>query len=399
MGQPDDDTPNSRRNRRAHRSRRRLRSAALVVGGVVLAALLTGSALAVTGVVDLSDESGGEPRSETADPGPTSTSAPRTGTSQPESAERECREPLTADDPLRLWIGGDSLAGSLGPSLGAMTGGTGVIQPVFLSKVSSGLASPEFFDWPERAAEQMLEVDPEVAVFIIGANDTSVAQGDAAAWRPEYQRTVDEMMMTLIGEGRRVYWVGAPVLGDDRTDEVEELNTVFRDIAKFHPEVAYVDAYALFSDPEGKYARSLPGPDGESVLVRADDGVHFTPEGGDRLAFEVFAQLDPRCAISTQAIEGEDKVVIEAEGSTRVPGTSRETGTTATTVGSGSAGSSPSGGTGSGSSTGTGSGSSTPTPTSPPATSPPPTSPPPTSPPPTSPPPTTPVPTTIIPAE
>src|SRR5262245_38142032 len=33
---------------------------------------------------------------------------------------RPCRAPLTADDPLRLWIGGDSLAGSLGPSLGTI---------------------------------------------------------------------------------------------------------------------------------------------------------------------------------------------------------------------------------------------------------------------------------------
>ncbi|MCP6769106.1 hypothetical protein NL529_30095, partial [Klebsiella pneumoniae] len=32
--------------------------------------------------------------------------------------EPKCRSPLTPTDPLRLWIGGDSLAGSLGPSLG-----------------------------------------------------------------------------------------------------------------------------------------------------------------------------------------------------------------------------------------------------------------------------------------
>ena len=50
-----------------------------------------------------------------------------------------CRSPLTTTDPLRLWIGGDSLAGSLGPALGTLTAATGVVAPVFDSR---GLERP-----------------------------------------------------------------------------------------------------------------------------------------------------------------------------------------------------------------------------------------------------------------
>ena len=72
---------------------------------------------------------------------------------------RNCR-PLSTTDPLRLWVGGDSLAGSLGPSLGKLAGATGVVQPYFDSRVSSGLADPGFFDWPTHATTEMARLEP-----------------------------------------------------------------------------------------------------------------------------------------------------------------------------------------------------------------------------------------------
>ena len=49
---------------------------------------------------------------------------------RPRSPVRQCRTLLDAPIPLRLWVGGDSLAGSLGPALGTIAGATGVVQPV-----------------------------------------------------------------------------------------------------------------------------------------------------------------------------------------------------------------------------------------------------------------------------
>jgi hypothetical protein len=69
------------------------------------------------------------------------------------------------------------------------------------------------------------------------------------------------------------------------------------------------------------------------VRVRAGDGVHFTPEGGDFLAGDVFKPLDTRCDLSAQAVPGMPKEVIETAGSSQVPGTRRTTtDTTATTT-------------------------------------------------------------------
>ena len=233
---------------------------------------------------------------------------------------------------MRLWIGGDSLAGSLGPSLGDLAGRTGVVQPVFDARVSSGLLSRGFLDWPKRGREDMLLYNPEVSVFIIGANDAkNIAKGTAsdARWRAQYAALVEEMLTVLRGNGRTVYWVGAPVMADtDYSQRVQGVNDVFREVAARHPDVTYVDAYSLFSGPDGSFASTLPVPGSGVARVRGADGIHFTPEGGDLLAQRVFEQLDPACKVTQQAVAGVTKPTIEAKGSTSVPGTRRGPSTT-----------------------------------------------------------------------
>jgi hypothetical protein len=316
----DDALPNPRRHRRVHARRRSRRRVWLVLVVVALVGIGTTAAFA-TGLVELDDSS---------KPVAARTPAPTVTTIAPPSM-LACR-PLATEDPLRLWIGGDSLAGSLGPSLGEIAAKTGVVQPVYYSKVSSGLTSSGFFDWPETAGKEMVKLHPEITVFIIDANDTSIVDS-SDDWDTEYATLVEEMMQVLIGPGRTVYWIGGPPFGDSRTDEVEALNDVARAVASQHPEVTYVDTFALFSDDDGDFAASLPSDvTGETVQVRAGDGVHFTPEGGDRLARAVFALVNAQCEVSAQADPSSPKRVIVTAGSSSIPGTSREPSVAPTTV-------------------------------------------------------------------
>jgi hypothetical protein len=262
-----------------------------------------------------------------------------TATTGARSAAEACRSDLSPDAPLRLWIGGDSLAGSLGPSLGAQTASTGVVQPVYDSRVSSGLSSPEFFDWPRHAIDEMARLNPEVVVFIIGANDwttprsTPTDASGAPAWRAEYAQQVETVLEALEGADTRerprpVYWVGSPPLQEKRKDAgVREVNAVAREVIAGHPTATYVDAYQLFSSPEGVYTASLAGPNGKAIRVRTNDGVHFTPEGGDVLGVAVYGPLDARCRLDAQSVVGAEKPVLQTKGSTQVPGTHRETAT------------------------------------------------------------------------
>lgn len=248
-----------------------------------------------------------------------------------------CREPLTSDDPLRLWIGGDSLAGSLGPALGEQVADTGVVLPTFDSRVSSGLSSPDFFDWPEHATEELARLETEVVVFIIGTNDYTTprqrpvdADGEPE-WKAQYAAEVEEMLDVLNGDEnvRPVYWIGAPTLQEDRKDSgAQQINDVARDVVEQHPEATYVDAYELFAGPDGGYAASLPDDDGDNVRVRAGDGVHLTPAGGELLGDAVFELLDERCNLGEQADPDNPQPVREAPGSGRAPGSGSGSSTT-----------------------------------------------------------------------
>ena len=233
-----------------------------------------------------------------------------------------CRAPLSSGDPLRLWIAGDSLAGSLGPELGEVTADTGVVAPTYDTRPSSGLSSPEFFNWPEHAREEIARIDPEVVVFIIGANDSGVAHDEtlddngAPAWRARYGALVDEMLNILGDDGRSVIWIGSPTLRDDeKNDGVRQLNEVASEVASLHARTTYVDAYTLFGDRSGDYTPTLPGEDGDPVRVRTSDGVHFTPAGGRYLAAHVFDILDQRCDIRGQADPQNPQPVRQSPGS------------------------------------------------------------------------------------
>jgi hypothetical protein len=316
---PSDDATTPNGYRRAQRARRRRIWQRSLVLGVIGALLVAGASFAVTGPLRDDDDSGTESRAVT-------TGAPASAAAA--ASEHPCRSPLNPAEPLRLWIGGDSLAGSLGPSLGELTGKSGVVQPVVDARDSSGLLSPEFVNWPKRGREDMFTYNPEVTVFIIGANDAKTLQEGAERdprWRAQYAALVDEMLAVLVGKGRAVYWVGAPVMADSAYSErVQAVNEVTREVAAKHPAVTYVDAYSLFSAPDGTYASTLTVPGGKVARVRGADGIHFTPEGGDLLAKTVVDRLDPACRIVQQAVQGVVKPTIEAKGSSSVPGSRRE---------------------------------------------------------------------------
>jgi hypothetical protein len=352
-----DDAEASRRVRRTWKKQQRIRRIATIAAGVLIAA---GFALFATETVRFGG--GDRPTFAGAVHAQPAASTSSTTTTLP---GRKCRAPLTDPDPLRLWVGGDSLAGSLGPSLGTIAGATGVVQPYFDSRVSSGLMSPTFFDWPTHAEKEMARLNPEIAVFIIGANDflapvtpvtssttTSIAPSTSAGvnpssaasantttspddpWKVDYAQRVEAMLATLSAPGRTVVWVGPPPFKNDHDNlAIQQISEISKAVIARHPDAVFVDDYAMFLDANGKYADRLPDANGNMISVRSGDGVHFTTEGGNQLARAVYGLIDAQCKITAQAVAGVTKQTIQTEGSTLVaPGSNnRQGGTVATT--------------------------------------------------------------------
>lgn len=260
---------------------------------------------------------------------PVATRAPSTtisvaGTSATTTPGLPCRSPLTTDTPLRLWIAGDSLAYSVGNGLGKKAANTGVVAPVYESRVSSGLASPGFFDWPKRVGEELPRLDPEVVVFVMGTNDWAVPQTtpvDASgqpAWKAAYAKQVQAMIDTLTADGRTLYWVGPPVLRDSKQEAgVKELTEVIRGVVDPHPQAEFFDLHDLLDAPDGTYTATADA-DGKKLQVRTGDGVHLTTDGADFVGDALFAELDAQCRIKAQAVADSKQQLIETRGSTSV---------------------------------------------------------------------------------
>jgi hypothetical protein len=213
-------------------------------------------------------------------------------------------------DPLRLWIGGDSLAGSFGPALGDRVGATGIVKTVIDYKVSSGLWSNDIRDWYQRAAEQMTSDDAEAVVFIIGTNDTPVvnqvdANGDGVPdWQATYRMKVARMMDLLVGAHHRsVFWLGPPTLGTQSLDRgAKAIGQIMHEEALKHsPDVTYVDTYKLFSVESGTYSRRILDENGNEIVARIADGTHFSEDGAQYLARALFALIDARWRLTKQA--------------------------------------------------------------------------------------------------
>lgn len=192
---------------------------------------------------------------------------------------------------ITAWSNGDSTSYYMSAAFLAMVeraGGTAAIAPSYV--VSSGLLNPNLHDWPANLASEMALHNPEVVVFMLGANDANGAAANPEAYRARVGAVMDQ----LNAPGRGVAWVGQPIMGrEDLAVSVPVVNRIFEEEAASRPWVTYVDAYVLTADASGGYATHLPGPDGEPQLMRAEDGVHLTPAAGERLAVAVFMALFP----------------------------------------------------------------------------------------------------------
>lgn len=240
-----------------------------------------------------------ETRSSRGRPGPPGTvrpePAPATTTSVPPPAS--LRRP-SADDPLRTWVGGDSLAQTFGESLLRLGQDRGELTGITDARVSSGLLRPSYFDWPAHLATEVLPAGYEVLVFMVGANDTErlMAGGGLVdvgtpEWEAEYRRRVGAVM-DLVGDADRVLvWVGQPLFrSEEESAELAVVNRLYAEEAGRRPWVRFVDTAGLLAAPGGGYAPYVE-IDGRPVRVRAGDGIHLTRAGGDLAAAEVLEAI------------------------------------------------------------------------------------------------------------
>ncbi len=243
------------------------------------------------------------------DPPATTLAAPATTVAPTTPPPTTAAAPVvpSKDHPAKVLVVGDSDAGTFGPYLKQLLDATGVAATTVDYKVSSGLARPDFFDWPSHLAQTLPQEAPDIVVVTFGGNDAqglstvdkkNPAQwndpvGKKDTWLAEYTNRVGSMMDALAVGGRTVVWVGIP--NDDNpevTARLEVQNEGVHAALATRPAVQFIDTWALFSSPNGGWAEYAIDPrDGQGKDVRAADGFHLNENGAEILAVKIAAVI------------------------------------------------------------------------------------------------------------
>jgi hypothetical protein len=209
---------------------------------------------------------------------------------------------FTAAKPLRIWIAGDSLAEVPGQALERVDDAALAVVGVE-SRLSTGLARPDLYNWFSRIQQVPAELRPNVAVFSFGADDAhdfmagvpggrSVGPLGSESWNVEYRRRVDGVTRELNARGIYVVWLGLPIPdGPGFKKSFAIVNGILASVASAHRAGStFVDTWHLLDDAHGRFAPYLR-VHGKLTLMRLPDGVHYTAAAGDLIAAQTLAQL------------------------------------------------------------------------------------------------------------
>jgi hypothetical protein len=152
----------------------------------------------------------------------------------------------------------------------------------------TGLARPDYYNWPLHLAQELAEYHPQVVTILIGGNDSQnfLVNGKSVVfgtpeWHTIYSQRVALMMTETLNAGAKMVWVGMPIMQNAASAaSMQTLNAIYQAQAALHPGVEFLPTWALFSNSAGQFTFYLTNSSGQKVLARDDDGIHIAPPGG-----------------------------------------------------------------------------------------------------------------------
>jgi hypothetical protein len=218
--------------------------------------------------------------------------ARRARTAEPQPREVAAVE--KAENAKRALVIGDFMATALAKGLADTYRENANVVVIDATSGSSGLVRQDYFDWPGKLPAIVAEQKPDAILIMIGGNDRQTLDGaqlGSDAWRTAYAQRIAALADALKATGKPVIWGGlVSVAKSAMSRDYSWFNGIFREQAEAKG-LRYVDMWNGFADEDGKYVSVGPDVRGQSVQLRADDGLNFTRAGQRKLAFFVEQQL------------------------------------------------------------------------------------------------------------
>jgi len=200
--------------------------------------------------------------------------------------------------PATIAFVGDSMSDGLWGAFFRLTGNQhcspGELALIRDAKNGTGLARLDHFDWNAELDSLVAKNAPTLVFASIGLNDAQdLVMPDKTkfklgsdAWLAQYKKNVADFYEHAGKGGAPVVIMGLPNLRDDGAEKHAELvNGIYHDVAAGERDVSvtYIEPWHMAND-DGSFASFGKNLNGQTVQIRAPDGLHFTQAGYDVLA-------------------------------------------------------------------------------------------------------------------
>lgn len=213
------------------------------------------------------------------------------------------REPVVAvveksENARRVLVIGDFVADGIAEGLETAFAEVANVRIETRTNGSSGLVRDDFYDWQSEIGAIIEEVKPDIIVVQLGSNDRQVLRLEGATrqvrsdvWTQEYQRRVEAFADAIRATNTLAVWVGAPPYKfATMSADILAFNEIYRTAIEAR-QGYFVDVWDGFVTEAGGFSESGSDIKGQTVRLRASDGINFTKAGKRKLAFYVERQL------------------------------------------------------------------------------------------------------------
>ena len=245
----------------------------------------------------------------TVQPRPQAQPAPRAPQPAPPPAAPELAK---SENARRIAVFGDSLAVDIARALERLYANNPELAVIDEAVGSSGFVRDDFFNWNRAIEDEIVGNSFDIAVVAIGINDRQALDGAEALsdpWRQTYRARLDAFLGDLAAANKEIIWIELPPM------EQPSYGAAMAQISSIHKAAVnavggeWVETYDRYLGEDSRYSADGPDLNGNIVVMRKGDGIHFSAAGADKVAFYIdraMGQQGSRVSLSGSTSEVAD---------------------------------------------------------------------------------------------
>lgn len=201
----------------------------------------------------------------------------------------------------KVFFVGDSLMQGVAPQAMRVLLKEHGVESINLSKQSTGLSYPRFYDWPQVVRDTFAKNNNiKLMVVFMGPNDPwdfPVVRGKrffkfgTPEWEGVYRARIQQMINTAVENGATVLWIGAPNVKNDKLNHgMLLLNRIYKSQVDINQQY-YIPSNDVLGMKDDVFVKFMQIPNKGNITLRTDDGIHFTVFGQKRIADKIMSLL------------------------------------------------------------------------------------------------------------